>query len=72
MYFSKEWGHEIMGRKSNRISLGGGYTKRGKRRYLLLSLRMWVPYFSFSDLPWRFDDFKYIWIYLEEKDVGFG
>lgn len=30
---------------------------------------MWVPYFPFSDLPWRFDNFKHIWIDLEEEDV---
>jgi hypothetical protein len=32
-------------------------------------MRLWVPWFPLKALPWRFDDFKYIWIDIEEEDV---
>ena len=70
MYFERKWGFEVMGRKANRLSFGGGYTRRDGRKYLLFNLRMWVPYFPFRDLPWRFDDLQYIWIDLEEEDIA--
>ena len=73
MYFRKEWG-KGMGLKSF-VSFGSESSRKvgGKKRYRkMLMLRVWLPWFPLRALPWRFDEFKYIWVDLEEEDIVLG
>jgi hypothetical protein len=69
MYFHKKWG-KGMGLQ-NFVTFGSSSYRRKEwpRHRRMFMMRLWVPWFPFKALPWRFDDFKYIWIDIEEEDV---
>lgn len=71
MYFHKKWG-KGMGLQ-NFISFGSTSYRKDRRIRCrkMFMMRLWIPWFPKSELPWNFDNMHF-WIDIEPEDIQLG